>query len=64
MDSELNLNLIINSLNIGIIATDSACRVIFLNKNAAQFLALDENDTIAWISQKSCHWQHLFSRDV
>ncbi len=46
MDSESNLNFIINSLNIGIIATDSACRVIFFNKYAAKFLALDEKNLI------------------
>ncbi len=43
---DLNLDLIINSTNIGLIAVDADCRVIFFNKYAMEYLLLDEKDII------------------
>lgn len=46
MPGDLNLDLLVDSANIAILATDASNHVIFLNKHATKFLALDEKETL------------------
>ena len=44
---DVNLEMIINSMNIGLIVIDADCRVIFSNKYALEYLLIDEKNIIS-----------------